>query len=917
MKKQVSEGAEGPLPIRDTRLWQQVSRRREYALAIHQIRKIAEVLARKIENTLPDYTDHSIKHLDALWSVTDQVLTDTEFNSLTSSEAFLLGASYYVHDLGMALPATADGKHEIERSNAYESALARFKSFYPIDEARAAELALREATREVHAKSASHLATKPIPGLGQYLIEDSDLRSRWAHLIAQVAESHHWSLEDVEHKLGSRKVAPGPDGENIDLAYVACILRVVDFAHISRARAPRLDRLLRRSLSLDSAVHWDALAHITGPTRQGDLLVFGCTEPVNAVDAWWLFHDLAVGLDAEIKAVHDYLRNRTVSASRFTLFGVKGVEDPTTFNLYVQLPPEVIPIDVRVQPDSMERVVELLGGKHIYGGDRLAPLRELIQNARDAVELRLALDRASGRSSTPAEIKVSVTQGGEEIILCVSDNGIGMTRNIIRKYLVGVGSDFWGSVDFYRDFSRAVDAGFRPIGRFGIGFLSVFMLGERVEVETEAAGGNRVKLRLLGVGRRGELSESKPTGKIGTEIRIVLKSMAMELTKNLPSIVRARAPMLSVPVQVSVNVDGFKIEESIPPGWWKIISPAELCKFAQTWELLAHLGAGEQDEDLGRRYRRYSSHFSGKWSISGWPGSRPEFLGESERLISLGGAAGAGVVACSQGIAINVQSGNDLAGLIDLGVVELTTSRRSMVDERKHGASDPRVESTSGILKRAMSDILPAVVGGLDGLDAFGMMPGRIRFVRAIASAYGQSVLDSTTLRWIPVTEPPGNLVHRSKQELKNELKKQNQIVLCSGLSVGGAYGAAHAHIPAVDLGNAIVIATSIEEIQVDFDTRRKLEVVEGRTSFSGPIDDLLKLAEVEGETSSSESELVLMDFFIKCVAEAWGRSADSIRRQEWHIDCANNVLWGYLKRGELTGRPPQHRKYNAAAPKR
>jgi HSP90 family molecular chaperone len=87
----------------------------------------------------------------------------------------------------------------------------------------------------------------------------------------------------------------------------------------------------------------------------------------------------------------------------------------------------------------------------------------------------------------------------------VRDNGVGMSRNIVVRHLIAVASNFWQSAEFFRDFGPAVDAGFKPIGKFGIGFLSVFMLGDHIIVETEAAGHPRVTLRLRGLGHRGEL----------------------------------------------------------------------------------------------------------------------------------------------------------------------------------------------------------------------------------------------------------------------------------------------------------------------------------------------------------------------------------------------------------------------------
>lgn len=529
-----------PERISNSGLWTRVSAREAYVTATREIRKTAAALSQRIATALPEYTDHSVVHMDSLWEVADQVLTRDEVTRFTPSEAFLLASSFYVHDLGMALPATGAGKEEIRKTDAYKVARARFAKLSPGGGNKADELALREATRELHAKKALDLATKPLPGLGTFLLEGTEFRGRWGNLIGTVSESHHWTLSEIERLLGSQGAIPGPDGDVLDLAYVASVLRIIDFAHINRSRAPQMERFLRPELPRQSELHWNAQARITGPRRDGDALVFGCTEPITDIEAWWLFHDFALGLDAEIKGVYEYLRTRTVSACRFSLQAVKGVEDPAVFNRYVRLPEQVVPVDIRVQPDSMERVVELLGGRHIYGDDRLAPIRELIQNARDALELRAAVERTDDRPSTPGRITIALERTNDRCVLKVADNGVGMTRTVVRRHLVSVGSDFWNSVEFYRRFSKAVDAGFRPIGRFGIGFLSVFMLGDHVEVETEAAGNERIRLTLEGVGRRGELIEMPATGQPGTEVRIVLKTAVDELTPNLAAVVRSR-----------------------------------------------------------------------------------------------------------------------------------------------------------------------------------------------------------------------------------------------------------------------------------------------------------------------------------------------------------------------------------------
>src|SRR5260370_10583898 len=157
-------------------------------------------------------------------------------------------------------------------------------------------------------------------------------------------------MDEVERSLGASRITPGPGGENLDLGFLASVLRVIDFAHIDRGRAPRLERLLRSQIPKESQRHWDAQENITGPIRDGDYLVYGCTQPISNMDAWWLFYDLSSALDSEIRGVYEYLRNRTVSMNRFSLKGVKAVESPSAFSECVRLVEGVVPIDIRVQP---------------------------------------------------------------------------------------------------------------------------------------------------------------------------------------------------------------------------------------------------------------------------------------------------------------------------------------------------------------------------------------------------------------------------------------------------------------------------------------------------------------------------------------------------------------------------------------
>lgn len=184
-----------------------------------------------------------------------------------------------------------------------------------------------------------------------------------------------------------------------------------------------------------------------------------------------------------------------------------------------------------------ERIYKLLMGRNIYD-DRLFALRELIQNSIDACKLRDALMLCHDKSVSPSRNGRIIIRyqepsvAGSSVILSVIDTGIGMSRYVLENYFLKVGRSYYDSRDFLetRSILRKEGFDFKPVSEFGIGFLSVFMLGERVEVETspyfpDPDESQRRLLRIDGVGRLIEVTE-QPNASIpryfGTRVSIHL-----------------------------------------------------------------------------------------------------------------------------------------------------------------------------------------------------------------------------------------------------------------------------------------------------------------------------------------------------------------------------------------------------------
>ncbi|MEU4741939.1 molecular chaperone [Actinosynnema sp. NPDC023658] len=156
-------------------------------------------------------------------------------------------------------------------------------------------------------------------------------------------------------------------------------------------------------------------------------------------------------------------------------------------------------------------VLELLGGTKLYGNPNVF-VRELLQNAVDAVRLRRLLDPDHERGA----VAVSCWEEGGSIWFRIDDNGIGMDLYAIRKYFLQVGRSYYNSDDLRRELRHlsAQRSRFGAISRFGIGVMSCFMLGDRIEVSTRKfdGRGERGTALRLSVDRREDFATLRREG---------------------------------------------------------------------------------------------------------------------------------------------------------------------------------------------------------------------------------------------------------------------------------------------------------------------------------------------------------------------------------------------------------------------
>lgn len=110
-------------------------------------------------------------------------------------------------------------------------------------------------------------------------------------------------------------------------------------------------------------------------------------------------------------------------------------------------------------------------------------LRELVSNAVDATQKLKKLTSMGEFQGELGQLKVVVSLNEEAKTITVSDNGIGMTAEEIKKYINQIA--FSGATEFVEKYKDKGDDK-QIIGHFGLGFSSAFMVASQVEINTKS-----------------------------------------------------------------------------------------------------------------------------------------------------------------------------------------------------------------------------------------------------------------------------------------------------------------------------------------------------------------------------------------------------------------------------------------------
>ncbi|HBH81503.1 MAG TPA: hypothetical protein DDY39_16885 [Nitrospira sp.] len=361
--------------------------------------------------------------------------------------------------------------------------------------------------------------------LGQY--------KDWVDGITKLCQSHHVGYNE----LVAQSFAPvvvNPGGMVVHLRFLACVLRIADILEFDPERTPSVI-FRHRDISPESAIYWRKDHDVTLVKEGNNLSLHARPSDAPTEQA---IHLMVEAINAELQvcqALADHTHFEVCPGLNRTL--------PHKWSLSSTVSENIRPkegtyefINGAFRPNT-EKMLQLLAGTALYG-DPLVAVRELLQNAFDAVREKIAYLRLE--QDAPADpkleeqlaslhtVRLRLEVDNEGSWLVCTDNGVGMTRSIIENHVLVSGTSSRHDVlDLER---RCLEKGIRlgRTGQFGIGVLSYFMICDRLIIETkrsqEPKDGEPTGWRFTtsGVGSFGELRRQHNLSP-GTIIRLHLR----------------------------------------------------------------------------------------------------------------------------------------------------------------------------------------------------------------------------------------------------------------------------------------------------------------------------------------------------------------------------------------------------------
>ncbi len=210
--------------------------------------------------------------------------------------------------------------------------------------------------------------------------------------------------------------------------------------------------------------------------------------------------------------------------------------------------------EIRINTENIFPIIK----KAVYSDHEIF-LRELVSNSVDAISKR-RMASIAGDCESCDEPKVEISTDTEKGILKISDNGIGMNDDEIKKYINQVA--FSSAEEFIEKYKKTSD---EFIGHFGLGFYSSFMVSDKVEIITKSALNESKAYKWSCDGSPKFILEEANKDQVGTDVILYLMDEEKEFIE--PERIKSLIKKYCDFMPIDVIFDGETINKKNPA--WK------------------------------------------------------------------------------------------------------------------------------------------------------------------------------------------------------------------------------------------------------------------------------------------------------------------------------------------------------------
>jgi len=223
-------------------------------------------------------------------------------------------------------------------------------------------------------------------------------------------------------------------------------------------------------------------------------------------------------------------------------------------------------------------------------------LRELVSNASDAMDkLRFESNKGTDIQDSDLPLEISIVFDKEKKVINISDAGIGMTKEDLVNNIGTIAKS--GTSEFLKVMAESKEDAGNIIGRFGIGFYSVFMVAKEVVIKTKSFKKDEPAIKWVSDGLGSyTISEIEESMKRGTKIEIHLKDDMDEFLEKyrLDAIVKKHSSFISFPIKVE-----NEIVNTVSAIWREPKSNIKPEQYAEFYKFLSY----DQDEPFTTIHR--------------------------------------------------------------------------------------------------------------------------------------------------------------------------------------------------------------------------------------------------------------------------------------------------------------------------